>query len=472
MIKFYTGAQFVNQGDGIYFITPATGVPFIQTVVGGVQKKVAEVNNGYSTTEIDAIKKELNDAISANAGNITTVTNALNAIIAKHGSLLEKLEEKVDKNTQDISTNAGAIEDIVDGTTTVAKAANATNATNAEKATHDADGNVITSTYATKTALKETSDYVGNFGTIEGVTTVVDYINKKTENVANDATVQQIQQDLDKVEALFDADGKALQAVQADNATLATTAETANKTKGTLTVGEKTFDGSANVSVSAADLGLDNAVHFLGTSSSAITDGGSETPTITGWSGAVQAGDIVLYGNQEYIWSAAGKWEVFGNEGSYAIKTQKIEAGEGLTGGGDLSADREIAHAVPTGAGVDKSVTAATGKYLSGITFDKFGHVVAVSTADEKTYTGAKGIEVTTDGTVQHTNAVTAGTAQGSSGSIGFGESINIPTVTYDAQGHVTGSSTTTVTLPSDDRIVALENTLAWHSAETGVKLG
>lgn len=470
MIKFYTGATFVNQGDGVYFITPTSGVPYIQTVVSGVQKKVAELNNGYSTSEIDAIKKDLEDAIAQNASDINTVANALNAITTKWGATLENLEAKVTQNTADIGKNAAAIEDIVDGTTTVAKAALANSATSAEKASKDAEGNVINTTYATKAELKETSDYVGNFGTVEGVTTVIDYINKKTENVANDATVQQIQQDLDKVEALFDEDGKALQAVQADNATLATTAETANKTAGTLTVGEKTFDGSASVTVSAADLGLDNAIHFLGTSTSAITDGGTEIPTIEGWTGTVEAGDIVLYDNLEYIWTAAGKWEVFGNEGSYAIKTQKIEAGEGLTGGGDLSADREIAHAIPEGAGTSKNVTATEGKYISGITFDKFGHVVGVSTADEKTYEGAKGIEVV-DGTIQHTNNVTAGTAQGSAGSVGFGGTINIPSVTYDAQGHVTGSSTTTVTLPSDERITAVENALVWYSAETGAAL-
>ena len=163
MIKFYTGASFVNHGDGVYFITPASGVPYIQTVVGGVQKKVAELNNGYSTAEMDAIKKELSDAISKNAGDITTVANALSAITTKWGATLENLEAKVTKNTEDIGKNAGAIEDIVDGTTTVAKAANATNAANADKATKDASGNVITSTYATKEELQGHKDYVGTF---------------------------------------------------------------------------------------------------------------------------------------------------------------------------------------------------------------------------------------------------------------------------------------------------------------------
>ena len=108
-----------------------------------------------------------------------------------------------------------------------------------------------------------------------------------------------------------------------------------------------TSDASGNITITGAqttleDLGLGNAVHFLGTSSTAITDGGAEKPTINHAEVTPEAGDVVLYGNQEFIYNAANKWELFGDEGSYALKTVTITGTQGLTGGGDLSNNREI----------------------------------------------------------------------------------------------------------------------------------
>ena len=52
---------------------------------------------------------------------------------------------------------------------------------------------------------------------------------------------------------------------------------------------------------------------------------------------------------------------------------------------------------------------------------------------------------------LNHTNSVTAGTASGTASStLTFGGSFTIPTVSYDAQGHITGKGTTTLTLPAN----------------------
>ena len=46
---------------------------------------------------------------------------------------------------------------------------------------------------------------------------------------------------------------------------------------------------------------------------------------------------------------------------------------------------------------------------------------------------------------------MTAGTAQGdASKTLTFGGTFTIPTITYDAQGHVTGKGTTTMTMPAN----------------------
>ena len=66
------------------------------------------------------------------------------------------------------------------------------------------------------------------------------------------------------------------------------------------------------------------------------------------------------------------------------------------------------------------------------------------------TYTAGTGL-VLSGTKFNHSNSVTAGTAQGDSDkTLEFGGTFNIPTVTYDAQGHITGSGTTTLTMPSN----------------------
>lgn len=111
---------------------------------------------------------------------------------------------------------------------------------------------------------------------------------------------------------------------------------------------------------------------------------------------------------------------------------------------------------VPSGDEKETFIQVGTNPVLSGTvklagsgatTVSQSGNTITIKSTNT-TYTGNSGIKV--DGTViKHTNAVTAGTASGSSGSVGFGGSITIPSVTYDAQGHITDKSSTTVTLPS-----------------------
>lgn len=72
--------------------------------------------------------------------------------------------------------------------------------------------------------------------------------------------------------------------------------------------------------------GLSGAMQFLGKSSTPITDGGAQAPTISGSVVVVanlKNGNVVLYDNQEFVWDGS-KWELFGDEGSYALKTTTI----------------------------------------------------------------------------------------------------------------------------------------------------
>lgn len=94
---------------------------------------------------------------------------------------------------------------------------------------------------------------------------------------------------------------------------------TASKVNNKLTVGSKSYDGSAAVTIEASDLGLASAMLFLGTTTTAITDGATTNPVaISGSNKTVTAGNVVLYGSKEFVWTGRA-WEELGNEGSYKI---------------------------------------------------------------------------------------------------------------------------------------------------------
>lgn len=94
---------------------------------------------------------------------------------------------------------------------------------------------------------------------------------------------------------------------------------------GTLTIGNQSYNGSSSITVTAADLGITGALVFLGTTTTAISDG-STTKTITVNSKSVTAiaGNVVLYGGYEFVWTGSA-WEQLGQEGSFSLKTHTHE---------------------------------------------------------------------------------------------------------------------------------------------------
>ena len=71
-----------------------------------------------------------------------------------------------------------------------------------------------------------------------------------------------------------------------------------------------------------ADIGLNTALRFIGTTSTAITDGSTTSSiVINGSSVTPTIGDVVINSNnsQEYVW-LGNNWEILGDESSYALK--------------------------------------------------------------------------------------------------------------------------------------------------------
>ena len=143
--------------------------------------------------------------------------------------------------------------------------------------------------------------------------------------------------------------------------------------------------------------------------------------------------------------------------GDKANTSTTITAGDGLTGGGSLAANRTISVKAGTGIAVDANGVHNAG--VRAITQDTSdGHKLTINTngtnttvtIPDKDTTYTAGTALTLNGTeINHDNYVTAGTVQGSSGAVAYGGTITIPKVTYNAQGHITSSGTTSITLPA-----------------------
>lgn len=89
-------------------------------------------------------------------------------------------------------------------------------------------------------------------------------------------------------------------------------------------------------------------------------------------------------------------------------------------------------------------------------------NVPADAVFTDTTYSAGTGLSLSGT-TFNHKNSITAGTAQGdATKTLTFGGTFAIPTVTYDAQGHITGKGTTTMTMPSnpntDTKVTSVAN--------------
>lgn len=81
-----------------------------------------------------------------------------------------------------------------------------------------------------------------------------------------------------------------------------------------------------NDTIAAINTSIAGGVHFIGISTTEITDKGTQTPTISGWTGPVKTGDIVINNtSEEFIWDGT-KWQKLGDT---TQESQRITALEG-----------------------------------------------------------------------------------------------------------------------------------------------
>ena len=80
---------------------------------------------------------------------------------------------------------------------------------------------------------------------------------------------------------------------------------------------------------------IPTAVRFRGISSTIITDGGSQNPTINSIEiTSITQGDIVFYGDKEFIWDGSS-WEQLGDETSGGVSANDLD---------DIAFNGEVKH--------------------------------------------------------------------------------------------------------------------------------
>ncbi len=185
----------------------------------------------------------------------------------------------------------------------------ATSAKTATKATQDANGNVITNTYATKANAITGLSVSGRTITYTRGDNSTGTIQTQDSNTTyNPMSVEEGLAGTAETSKVLTA--KNLK--QIIEGTIPAQANQANSVKSNLIIGTKTYNGSNEIEIVAADLGLANAMHFRGVLNS--------KPTTT--SGYVD-GDVILVKGKEYVCSD-GSWIELGDEGSMKIKQTAV----------------------------------------------------------------------------------------------------------------------------------------------------
>ena len=177
--------------------------------------------------------------------------------------------------------------------------------------------------------------------------------------------------------------------------------------------------------------GLGNPTHFLGASSTAITDGGTQKPTINSAEVTPNAGDIVVYNNGEFIWSGTA-WIELGDLSGLGSLAYKNSASGSVTPTGTVSK--------PTFTGSSSAVTITAADNTSG-NYTPKGSISGIAwTGASMTSTGT----FTPAGSVSFTNGnKTATVSPASSGDATYTPAGTVSKPTFSGTAATISSSAT-----------------------------
>lgn len=202
--------------------------------------------------------------------------------------------------------------------------------------------------------------------------------------------------------------------------------------------------------ITASALGLDRAMSFLGTTTTALEDEDTTNPIMINSASTTAAkGDVVIVSgtDQEFIWTGS-KWEEFGNASSHSIKghthtvTHKPEGTvnkTSITPAGTVSQPTFTGSAVNSGENTGTNFSAAPGGHKHSVT--------AAGTVSQPTFTGT---EATI--TISHTPAGTVSkpTFTGTAVTSGKPDTTNVTTIySITGVGSLPSASLSAGTAPS-----------------------
>ena len=101
--------------------------------------------------------------------------------------------------------------------------------------------------------------------------------------------------------------------------------------KVTIAGNDVSLGGSLSADTLRTSLGLSNAMHFKGTTTTAMSDGlTTAAVTIGGSSYTPEAGDVVLYSDSEFVWTGSA-WERLGRDSSFKVTQTAITDSTGTS---------------------------------------------------------------------------------------------------------------------------------------------
>ena len=197
-----------------------------------------------------------------------------------------------------------------------------------------------------------------------------------------------------------------------------------------LKFGSKTYDGSSEKEITAADLGLGAALKYRGiTTTNVVDDRTTANVTIDSKTHTPSTGDVVFYGNKEFVWNGS-KWEELGYANTLTLNP--VTTG-GPSGTSSVASSRHT-HLVTANGSVSSSFTGSavnTGTPSSNTTSVATGaHTHGTSSNGDHTHT------VTATGSVSSSftgTAVNTGT-----------DSSNVASVSLDSHKHTISATGTT----------------------------
>ena len=181
-----------------------------------------------------------------------------------------------------------------------------------------------------------------------------------------------------------------------------------------------------------------DAVVFMGVSTTEITDGGSEVPTVGGETITPATGQLFFYGTEQFVWGPDGTWHELGSLDSLGDLAYKNSATGTYTPGGTISQ--------PTFTGSSATVTITAADNANG-NYQPKGTVSTPNfTGSNSTFSGSfipEGtVTVTTNGTTNKTAIV----SKAASGEATYTPEGNVTAPTINVK---TAGSTTTIHNPS-----------------------